>query len=163
MSRAAELQGALAHIPPAKRRTLLAAIAALALVALWLFAISPALATLRKAPAQRAALQSQAQQMQQLAAEAEQLKSLPRMGADEAQRALEASVRQRLGNAARISAAGGRATVTLDAAPAATLAEWLAEARLNARATPLEANMQRSGAADAPTWSGTLTLALPAP
>ena len=61
---------ALERIPPAKRHALLAAIAALVLVLLWVLAISPALDTLRKAPAQRAALQGQAQQMQQLAAEA---------------------------------------------------------------------------------------------
>ena len=134
----------------------------LVLIALWTFAISPALGTLRKAPAQRAALQSQAQQMQQLAAEAQQLKGMPRMGAAEAQRALEQSVRQRLGTGARINVAGGRATVTINATPAAALAAWLTEARLNARAVPLDAKLQRGGAPDAPTWSGTLTIALPA-
>ena len=156
-------RSALERIPPAKRRALLAAIAVLALIVLWALAISPALGTLRKAPAQRTALQRDAQQMQQLTAEAQQLKAMPRMGADEAQRALEQSVQQRFGKAARISVAGGRATVTLDAAPAAALATWLTEARLNARAVPLEAKLQRGGAANAPTWSGTLTIALPAP
>ncbi|MBQ9579014.1 MAG: type II secretion system protein M [Ottowia sp.] len=155
-------RSALERIPPAKRHALLAAIAALVLVLLWVLAISPALATLRKAPAQRAALQGQAQQMQQLAAEAQQLKTLPRMDAAEAQRALEQSVQQRLGTGARISVAGGRATVTLNATPAAALAAWLTDARLNARAVPLDAKLQRGGAADAPTWSGTLSMALPA-
>lgn len=157
------LRDALERIPAPKRRVLLAAIAALALVLLWVLAISPALRTLNKAPAQRAALQRDAQQMQQLAAEAQQLKTLPRMDAAEAQRALEQSVQQRLGTGARINVAGGRATITLNATPAAALAAWLTEARLNARAAPLDAKLQRGGAADAPSWSGTLTLALPAP
>ena len=156
------LRDALERMPAPKRRALLAAVAVLVLTLLWLFAISPALATLRKAPAQRAALQQQAQQMQQLAADAQQLKTMPRMGAAEAQSALEQSVQQRLGNAARINVAGGRATVTLNAAPAAALATWLTEARLNARAVPLDAKLQRGGSPGAPTWSGSLTIALPA-
>lgn len=158
------LRDALERIPAPKRRVLLAAIAVLALTLLWTLAISPALGTLNKAPAQRAALQRDAQQMQQLAAEAQQLKTLPRMDAAEAQRALEQSVQQRLGTGARINVAGGRATITLGGAtPAAALATWLTEARLNARAVPLDAKLQRGGAADAPSWSGTLTMALPAP
>ena len=84
------------------------------------------------------------------------------MDAAEAQRALEQSVQQRLGTGARISVAGGRATVTLNASPAAALAAWLTDARLNARAVPLDAKLQRGGSPDAPTWSGTLSMALPA-
>ncbi len=162
MSALQNWRSALERIPAPKRRVLLGAVLALVLILLWALAISPALGTLRKAPAQRAALQNQAQQMQQLAAEAQQLKALPRMGAQEAQRALEQSVRQRLGTGARITVAGGRATVTLGATPAAALAAWLTEARLNARSVPLDAKLQRGGAPSAPTWSGTLTMALPA-
>ncbi len=150
-----------ARLPAARRRVLLATVLALALAVLWLFAVAPALRTLKRAGTQRAALQRQAQHMQQLAAEARQLAALPRMGQQEAQRALQQATQQRLGAAARLSAAGDRATVTLTDAPAAALAEWLAEARLNARAVPLEARLQRS--AGALTWSGTLTMSLPEP
>jgi general secretion pathway protein M len=54
--------------PRAPRPALAAAVVGLAL--LWWLALAPALATLRAAPAQRAALQAQAQQMQRWQREA---------------------------------------------------------------------------------------------
>ena len=92
---------------------------------------------------------------------AESLKALPRIGANEALKALEASVKIRLGNAGRLAVAGNRATVTLTNAGAADLAAWLQDARVNARAVPTDARLTRSGPPDAPQWSGTLSLALP--
>ena len=145
-----------------ERRLVLAAAAVVALALLRWLGLAPALRTLREAGDQRAALAAQAQRMQQLRQEAEALKALPRMTRDEAVQALEAAARQRLGAGATVSVVGDRANVALKDAPAAALADWLADARLNARAAPVEARLTRGGApGGTTTWSGTLALGLP--
>ncbi|MBK6614201.1 type II secretion system protein GspM [Ottowia sp.] len=147
-----------------ERRLVALAAAVIGLALLWWLGLSPALATLRAAPAQRAALQAQAQQMQRLQREAEALQALPRLGRDEALRALESAARQRLGATGQLSVVGDRANVALKATPAQDLADWLADARANARAAPVEARLTRAGdrAPGAPVlWSGTLSLGLP--
>lgn len=140
------------------------ATAVVGLALLWLLALSPALRTLRQAELQRAELAAQAQQLQQLRGEAETLKALPRLGRDEALRALEATTRQRLDASAQLSVVGDRANLVLKQAPADALAQWLADARANARTNPVEARLTRAGdqAPGAPVlWSGTLSLSLP--
>jgi len=67
--------------------------------------------------------------------------------------------------------------VVIKAVPAEALAQWLAQARGNARAVPREVHLTRAGAAApnapaapaaaaaapaAPTWDGTLVMGLPA-
>ncbi|MCL1961897.1 MAG: type II secretion system protein M [Desulfovibrionaceae bacterium] len=149
-----------------ERRLIVLAAAIVVLALLWWLGLAPALRTLREAGSQRAALQAQAQQMQQLALEAAALKALPRMTRQEAQRALAAATEQRLGASAKLTVTGERASVALKDAPAAGLAQWLADARVNARSTPVEARLTRSSASApgaAVTWSGTLSLSLPNP
>ena len=161
-----KLTAAWAARDPRERRLILLAASVVGLALLWWVGLAPALRTLREAPAQRTALQAQAQQMQQLKVEANALKAMPRMGHDEALRALEASTQQRLGAQGQMSVIGDRVTVTLKEAPAGALANWLSDARVNARATPVEARLSRVGDASpgAPVlWSGTLTLSLPSP
>jgi general secretion pathway protein M len=150
-------------LPARERRLIALAVGAVVLALLWWAGLAPALRTLRDAGSQRAALQTQAQQMQQFKLEAEALKALPRITQQEALRALENTVQQRLGASARLTMVGDRATVTLKDAPAAALADWLADARANARSTPVEARLTRGGDAAAATWSGTLSLSLPSP
>ena len=155
---------------PSSPRTLLPAatlprrrVLAGALALPWL-GLAPALRTLREADSQRAALQVQAQQMQRLKTEAEALKALPRLSRDEALRALEAAVKQRLGATGQLSVVGDRANVVLKQAPADALAQWLADARANARANPVEARLTRAGdnAPGAPVlWNGTVALGIP--
>lgn len=158
------LTAAWARMAARERRMVALAAAIVGLALLWGVGLSPALHTLRAAPAQRQALQAQALQMQQLQAEAQALQAMPRMGRDEALRALEDAVRQRLGAGGQISIVGDRANVQLKDVPARALADWLSDARVNARATPVEARLTRSGSAapGAPVhWSGTLSLSLP--
>ena len=119
--------------------------------------------------------------MQSLQAEAQQLQATPATSPGDAVGALRTALTQRLGSTAQLNVAGDRATVTLKGASADALAQWLAQARSNARATPLEARLTRSAApaaAAAPTgnapvtlgstpvamprWDGTVVLALPA-
>ena len=133
-------------LAPREQQLLSAAAALIALALLWWLALAPALATLRQA-------------------EAAALKASPRMGQDEALRALETLVKQRLGATAQLSVVGDRANLTLKNTPAADLAGWLAEARLQARAVPLEARLTRApgvAAGSTAQWSGSLSLGLPA-
>ncbi len=173
-------------LAPREQNLVLAAGALVALALLWWVAIAPALATLRTAPARHAALDAQLQRMHSLQAEAQQLQAAPKASAGDTVGALRTALAQRLGTTAQLNVVGDRATVTLKGAPADALAQWLAQARSNARATPLEARLTRSPAAPAPKaaattlptappptaldsspvtpprWDGTLVLALPA-
>ena len=161
---AAGLRAGWARLQARERGLLALAAAVVALALLWLLAVAPALRTLRQAEAQRSTLAAEAQRLQQLRREAEALKALPRLGHAEALRALEAAVQQRLPGSAQLSVVGDRATVVLKPAPAAALAQWLADARANARANTVEARLTRAGdqAPGAPVlWNGTLSLALP--
>ena len=167
------LQARWQALAPREQTLVLAAGALVALALLWWLALSPALATLRTAPARHTELDRQLQHMHALQAEAQMLQAAPRgaPGGD-AVGALRASLAQRLGPAAQLNVAGDRATVTLKGAPAEALAQWLAQARSNLRTAPMEARLVRTGAPNAPTgappadaalprWDGTLVLALP--
>ena len=158
----AALTAAWAGLHARERRLIAVAVGIVVAALLWWLALAPALGTLRRADAQRQTMQVQAQQMQGLAREAQALKALPRITQDEALRALEAATRQRLGTGAQLSVVGDRANLVLKDTPAEALAAWLADARANARAAPVEARLTRSGAPGAPVlWSGTLSLGLP--
>jgi general secretion pathway protein M len=87
------------------------------------------------------------------------MQSQPRQTYDEALRQLETSVKQRLGTSARMAVAGERVTLTLAGTPADALAQWLTQARINARALPAEARLARNAAG---LWDGTIVLNLPA-
>ena len=154
----------------AREKTLiLSAAGVVGLALVWWVLVAPPLATLRQADALQRGLDVQAQ---------------PKLGRDDALRALEASVRQRLGAGAQLNVLGDRVTVTLKNTPADALAQWLVQARVNARAVPSEARLVRSAspallpaapAAPGPSlalvsgsrapvsWDGTLVLSLPAP
>lgn len=169
-------------LAPREQNLVLAAGTVVALALLWWVALSPALTTLRAAPARHAALDAQLQRMQGLQAEAQALQAAPRSSPGDAVGTLRSALTQRLGATAQLNVVGDRATVTLKGAPADALAQWLAQARSNARATPVEARLARSTAAVAgsttapaapaalgsnpaaamPRWDGTLVLALPA-
>lgn len=146
----------------AREKNLLRLSAVLVLGALlWQFSLKPAIATLRSADAQASALNAQLQQMRAAQAQAQALQKQPPLDFDAASRALSAATQQTLGASAQLSMVGERASVTLkDAAPDA-LADWLVQARLNARSVPLEARLVRGNAPAGVTWSGTVMMALP--
>lgn len=165
-------------LAPREQTLLLAASALVVLALVWWLALAPALHTLRTADARHASLDTQLRHMQSLQAEALQLQALPRANPDDAQRALQALVTEKLGGTARLAVAGDRATLTLKGTPADALAAWLALARSNARAVTQEAHLSRSAApppaparrplgaeAAAPSssvrWDGTIVLTLP--
>ncbi len=140
-----------------ERRLLLAAFWLIVAAFLWWLAIAPALKTIKEAPAQHRALDAQLQNMRTLSAEAKNLQNQPKLGLDEAQKALQSAVTQRFGTTAQLNLTGERASLNLKNANAQELALWLTQARVNARALPSEAKLNRNGDA----WDGTLVLTLP--
>lgn len=145
--------------PPRQQWLVAAAFGLVIGVVLWRFAFAPALTLMREAPQRHQSLDTQMQRMQSLEAQVRTLQALPRAGRDDARRALEASVQQQLGNSARLQLAGDGATLTLNGARGEALAQWLAQARIDARVRPVDAQLTRNAAG---LWDGSLTLALPA-
>jgi general secretion pathway protein M len=140
-----------------ERRLILTATWLIVAALLWWLAIAPALKTLKEAPAQHRALDTQLQNMRTLSAEAKNLQSQPKLGLDDAQKALQSTVTQRFGATAQLNLTGERASLTLKNASAQELALWLTQARVNARALPSEAKLNRHG----DVWDGTMVLTLP--
>ena len=140
-----------------ERRLISAAFWIILAAVLWLFAIAPALKIIKEAPQQHRALDTKLQNMRDLSLEAKTLQSQPKLSLDDAQKALQSAVSQRFGIAAQLNLTGERATLTLKNANPQELAQWLTQARVNARALPGEAKLNRNGDG----WDGTLVLNLP--
>jgi len=149
------------QLAPREKSLLGAALAVIALALVWQLMLAPSLRTLRAATAQGLALDAQLQHMQSLQAQAKALQKQAPLAYDDALRALNQATKQTLGSTAQVSAVADRATVTLQAARADALAQWLAQARVNARSTPLEARLTRMATPAGVTWSGTLVMTLP--
>ena len=143
-------------LAPRERRLLRLAAAVLGAAVLWAVAVAPAWRTARTAPVELERLERQWQDMQRLAAEARELRATPAVSSAQAVAALQAST-ARLGDAARLSLAGDRATVTLAGVDGAQLRDWLAEVRSGARAQPIEAQLVRGPEG----YAGSVVLALP--
>ena len=99
--------------------------------------------------------------MQNLQAQAQSLQKQPPLGWEDALKALNTATQQTLGNTAQLSANGERATVTLQGASADALAQWLVQARVNARSVPAEARLVRASQNGVATWDGVLLMTLP--
>ena len=162
MSRLAPLKAQWQAMAPREQNLVLGATAIVGLALVWWVAISPALQTVRTAPKRHAELDTQLQRMRVLQAEAQQLQAAPRSSTGDATGALRNALTQRLGTAAQLNVAGDRATVTLKAAPADALAQWLALARSNARAVPIEARLSRTANPPAPASGGNARPGAPA-
>lgn len=145
-----------ATLAPRERSMVALATTAVLMLVVWTLAIQPAWRTLRDAPVRQARLDEQWQAMKRLADEARELRALPPVAKAQATSALK-SASDRLGEQGRLSLQGDRAVLTLNGASTSQLRGWLAEARLGARARPVEANLTRG----AEGYSGTLVVALP--
>ncbi|MGF6526509.1 type II secretion system protein GspM [Variovorax sp. PvP013] len=137
-------------LPAREQRLVGIAGVVIALALVWWVGLAPALRTLSTARLAHAQLDVQLQQMLALQAQARALQALPRANRDDALRALETSVNEGLGGSVRMQTAGASATegvlVTLRATPASNFAQWLTQARGNARALPREIHVTRSQA-----------------
>ncbi len=168
MSRWSELRRATSAAwqqrPLRERRLLTLGAVVLLAVAVWSGVVAPAWQAWREAPARQARLDTQTRQMLQWQAEARQLQAPRRIERVEALRLLEQSATRLLGPGAQLSPQGDELRLTLKAAPAGGLAQWLAQAREQAQARPRLVKLQKQEPADSDTgvsWSGTLVLALP--
>ncbi len=125
-----------------ERQGLLIAGAALGLLLLWLVLLRPALATARTASAERQQLQLQLLQMQRLAGEAKELRTLPPIATSQAAQALAAAT-QRLGERGKITQLGDRWVFAFSKLQPEDVRAWLAEARSGARARAVDAQIAR--------------------
>lgn len=122
----------------------------------WSIAIAPALNTLRESDNRRTHIGQQQAHMLALQAKAQALQTRTPLARDEALRNLQGLTP---GAQMQLNVQGDRVTVQLNAVPAATLANWLAQARNQAQALPVEAHLTRSNTGM--TWDGNLVLSLP--
>jgi general secretion pathway protein M len=140
---------------PRERQLIAVMAVAVGALVLWWIAIQPALRTLREASIEIERLERQTQQVQLAAAEMQNLRSASPVPTEQAMAALR-SATTHLGDKARITVQGERATLIFTGIPADAIGGWLAEARSAARARPLEAQMIRSGA----DYNGSITVSV---
>lgn len=140
-----------------ERSLLLLMLVVLLGAAVWFGGLAPALRTLRTVPAQIVTLEAQWSAMQAMAAQARGMQAREPLPREDALRALEASVRQRLAGTGQVNATADRVTVVVRGAPPQALAPWLSQARLQARVVATQANLTRGPAG----WDGTIVFTLP--
>jgi general secretion pathway protein M len=133
-------------------------------------AIAPAFNTLRDSDNRRAQIGQQQAHMLALQTQAQSLQTRTPLSRDEALRNLQDITTS---PQIQLNVQGERVLVQLKAVPAPTLANWLAQARNQAKALPVEAHLTRGNVtvannASAPTatnsavvWDGNLVLSLP--
>lgn len=156
------------ELPEKDRQRLLGLGALFLALMLWTWNLAPALKTLREVPVQLAQLDAQTQQLKAMQAQVQTLQKSPRIKANEASTLLQQTATERLGAGARLNMEGSRATLTLSGVSADSLAQFLALARTQSQAMPIEAHLQKypgSGAATKDNhkelWRGALILSLP--
>ena len=134
----------------------------LAVLLFWSIAIAPALNTLRDSDNRRAQISQQQAHMLAMQAQAQALQTRTPLARDEALRNLQGLTP---GAQMQLNVQGDRVTVQLKAVPAAALANWLAQARSQAQALPVEAHLTRGNAtstvSNTVVWDGSLVLSLP--
>jgi len=155
-------------LSPREQRGISVLGALLALLLFWSVAIAPALNTLRDSDNRRAQISQQQAHMLALQNQAQALQTRTPLSRDEALRNLQSLS---AGSQIQLNVQGDRVSVQLKAVPAPILANWLAQARSQAQALPVEAHLTRSNAAatnnasastnSAVAWDGSLSLSLP--
>jgi general secretion pathway protein M len=152
---------------PRERRMVAVAAWAVGAVLLWLIAVAPALRTLASAPAERARLDAQLDDMRTLAGEAQALRAAPQIGPAQADAALRAAT-ERLGPTARLEPQADRMVLRFSGVSGPAFTAWLNEVRAGARARVLQAELLQEASAAAPggaaapalTYTGTVALVL---
>ena len=142
-------------LAPREQRGVVWALVAVALLLVVMVLVRPAWRTLQDAPKQLAEVETQLQQMKQLAREAQQLKSTPSVSLAQSTDALKAST-DRMGAVARLNLQGAQASITFNGVTPEAFTEWLREARTVARVRISEAQLARTGT----TYSGTVLVTL---
>ena len=131
----------------------------LAVLLFWSVAIAPALNTLRDSNNRRAQIGQQQAHMLALQNQAQALQTLTPLSRDEALRSLQSLS---AGSQIQLNVQGERVSVQLKALPAPILANWLTQARTQAQALPVEAQLTRNIPSNTTVlWDGSLVLSLP--
>lgn len=143
-----------------ERAGLSLALGLLALALVWSVGVAPAWRQWQQGQAQTQALQTQWQGLQTLQAQVSALKGQSRVRPDDAARLLQASVAT-LGPGASLVVNGDMATVQIKGASAAALSTWLALARTQAQALPVQARLSRMAATGPSGATGTQGAANP--
>lgn len=150
-----------AQRPVRERRLVLGAGVLLLALGTWQLVLGPAWSIWRSAPERQRQIDAQTRQMLDLQAQARQLQTVPPLSRDAAMKQLQASA-QLLGPGAQLQLQGDLLRVTLQAAPADGLVQWLAQARGQSQARTLQAELQRQESASAePLWRGQIQLRMP--
>lgn len=152
----------------ARERLLLSMGAALmALTLVWRVGLVPALRTWQEAPIKQAQLDKQTQHMQELQIQSQRLQKAQAISRSDAIQWMETHLSE-LGPNAKLSLQGEHMSLSLQAAPADHLANWLALAREQAHVRPMQAQLQQATTSSAPptadntvVWNGNLLLRLP--
>ena len=138
-----------------ERTGLSLALGLLALALVWSVGVAPAWRQMQQGQAQTQALQTQWQSLQALQAQVGALKGQSRVRPDDAARLLQTSVAT-LGPSASLVVNGDMATVQIKGASAAALSTWLAQARTQAQALPVQARLSRLGTTSPTGTTGNL-------
>jgi general secretion pathway protein M len=149
-----------AALGPREQRWLLLGASTLSLALLIGVGVWPAVRSLRANPQAQQQANAQLQNVHLLQVRAQALQALPQLAQTEAIKVLQSSV-STLGDNTEMSAGDQRVNLVLRSTPAKALAEWLARARADAQALPIEARLTRETTADETRWSGTLVMTLP--
>ena len=155
-------------LSPREQRGISVLGALLGVLLFWSVTIAPALNTLRDSDNRRAQIGQQQAHMLALQNQAQALQTRTPLSRDEALRNLQSLS---TGSQIQLNVQGERVLVQLKAVPAPHLANWLAQARSQAQALPVEAHLTRGNAAPASNasatansavvWDGSLVLSLP--
>jgi general secretion pathway protein M len=140
---------------PRERQLIVLTALAVAALAAWLTLVGPALRVLREAPLERDRLDQQMQELQLAAGEIPALRAASPVPTERATTALRSATAQ-LGDKARLSVQGDRATLNFTSVPSEALRAWLGEARSGARARPLEAQLVKAAGG----YSGSIVVSL---
>ena len=132
--------------------------ALLGVLLFWSIAVAPALDTLRDSDNRRAEIGQRQAHMLALQTQAQALQSRTPLSRDEALRSLQALTPSAQ---LQLNVQGDRVSVQLKGVPAPTLANWLAQARSQAQALPVEAHLTRNNTSQVVVWDGNLILSLP--
>ena len=156
-----QLRNLIQSLPEKDRKLIQYLALALAFSLLWFWNIAPALKTYQEAPLQLAQLERQTENLKALQAQALALQKAPRVKVQNVGAVLQQSLTEILGNSAKLNLEASRATLTLNNVSAEALAQFLAAARTQAQAMPIEAKLQKNKTGTVEVWRGTLILSLP--
>lgn len=129
-------------LAPRERVMVGAAAIALGVLLVWMVALQPALRTLKTVPPEIADADAKLQRMHALSAEVRDLRSTPPVSSDQALAALRAAS-ERLGQSARLTITGDRATLSVNGMEGTAILTWLSEVRSGARGRVVEAKLTR--------------------